>query len=205
MAPAYWSEYNNPEDKADDDYYIYVTPQDESRRWNKIRSLFGFHKRDRKEAETDGLPKLSPLEAAEGLASRRPSSSSSSETDSLVSRDEHRSRYGTFAYEASINSFNDNISPLLAASMSLFLAAVLSMVLLVLRSVGRHRLREEVDGVVSIGIVVSLAFGGLGAWGLVGHRPTTGRWIVVVLTYGVVLVVDAILATRLLDDVRKGW
>jgi hypothetical protein len=214
VGPTYWSEYNNPEDKADDDYYIYVTPEDESRRWrlgfDRIRSLFKSHTGDKEAASAtepllrNSLPKLSPLGGDEDVTSRRPTSSSSSETDSLMSRDEHRSRYGTFAYEASFDSFHDSISPLLAASMSLFLAAVLSVVLFVLRSVGRHRLREEVDGVVSIGIVISLAFGGLGAWGMVGHRATTGRWVVVVVTYGVVLVVDSILAMRLLDDVRGG-
>lgn len=216
--PSYWSEYNDPEDKADDDYYIYVDPQDDASHWRfgygKIMSLFKHHK-DRKESESDetarllqhaDLPKPSSLEAAEQdpLSSQRPSSISSSETSSLMSREENRSAYGTFVYEPSFDSLNDNISPLLASSMALFLAMVLSVVLLVLRSVGRHRLREEVDGVVSIGIVISLAFGGLGAWGLVGYRPTTGRWVVVVLTYGIVLVVDAILATRLLNDVRKG-
>jgi hypothetical protein len=208
--PTYWSEYNNPEDKADDDYYIYVTPQEESPwKFDKIRSLFKSRRSDKEASENEpllrnSLPKLAHLDGEEDLTTQRPTSSSSSETDSLASRDERRSRYGTFAYEGSFDSFNDSISPLLAASMALFLAAVLSVVLFVLRSVGRHRMREEVDGVVSIGIVISLAFGGLGAWGLVGHRPTTARWIVVVVTYGVVLVVDAILALRLLDDVRKG-
>jgi hypothetical protein len=209
IGPVYWSEYNDPEDKADDDYYIYITPQ-ESQRWSigyrKIKRLFKSYRSDKESAsETERLlPKLSSLEAAEeALLPRRPSSASSSDTSSIMSH-EDRSRYGTFAYEASFDSFNDSISPLLAASMSLFLAAVLSVVLFVLRSVGRHRLRDEVDGVVSIGIVISLAFGALGAWGLAGQRPTPGRWAVVVVTYGTVLAVDAILATRLLNDVRKG-
>jgi hypothetical protein len=218
--PSYWSEYNDTGDKPDDGYYIYVDPND-SVFWrlffDKIMSLFKIRKKDPRQSDLGSTtlpgqhgrpPKLSSFEPTEqdNLISSRPSSSSSSsdETDSLLSREESHTRYGTFAYERQFDPDNDTISPLIASSIALFLAVVLSLVLLVLRSVGRHRSREEIDGVVTLGILIGLIFGGVGAWGLVGRQSSAVRRSMVVLTYGIIVLMDILLVTKVLNDVRKG-
>jgi len=98
----------------------------------------------------------------------------------------------------------DRITWLIVSSMSLFFSITLSLVLLVLCEVGKHRAREEIDLVTLGGMIISLGFGITGLWGLV-FRGKAGftRWMVGVLVFGLVVLVNALLVTYLLGQLRK--
>jgi hypothetical protein len=89
--------------------------------------------------------------------------------------------------------------------MSLFFSVTLSLVLLVLREVSKHKDREEVDIVSILGIIISLSFAVGGFWGLV-LRGSAGftRWMVGILVFGLILSVNVVLIGSIVTELRKG-
>jgi hypothetical protein len=213
----YWSEYDYPEDEADDGaYYIYVDPESEgsiipfqksfNNLYNRIKSIFSKKHDDSvpKNPEFDALlpqevlPKNSPAEY-------------SLDSDTESSSDDGHSVMNLRRYDAICNdpghhgSHNDRIISLLVSSMSLFFSVTLSLVLLVLREVSKHKDREEVDIVSILGIIISLSFAVGGFWGLV-LRGSAGftRWMVGILVFGLILSVNVVLIGSIVTELRKG-
>jgi hypothetical protein len=214
----YWSEYDNPEDEADDGaYYIYVDPESEasiipfqktfSNMYNRIKAVFS----KKCEETTHKNREFEPLLPQEVLPKTTPAESSM-ESDTESSSDDGHSvmnlrRYDTiFNQPGSQGSHHDRIISLLISSMSLFFATTLSLVLLVLREVGKHKDREEIDIVSIVGIIIDLSFGVGGFWGLVlRRRAGFTRWMVGILVFGLVILVNVVLIGNIVTEFKNGW
>jgi len=214
----YWSEYDYPEDGSDDgEYYIYVDPDAEDPSMIPFKDTFTKLFQGIKNIISRGTAKpvttaseCEPL-LGSGVLSKPSFSESSIDSDSSTSSDEEddtdRTRYGTIFHDPSARDSDnqDSITLLLFSAMSLFSSTTLSLVLLVLSEVSRHRAREEVDVVTIIGVTISLLFGLGGFWGLVlmGQAGFT-RWMVGVLAFGLIAAVNMVLITRATRELRNG-
>lgn len=239
----YWSEYDHPEDSSDSDngYYIYVDPNEDTswvpfrstatKIFNGVSSLFCHGKVNRRaqnlDVESDPLlptqvlPK-SPLFDGSLDDETTTSSSSSDEDDENLLAPHILRAYGTLpqktaVYDPATAPPEDTITALLTSSLSLFFSVTLSLVLLVLSATGRRNARGEIDIVVIVGVVVSLAFAAVGFWGMVrGRGVGLTRWAVAGLVFAAVVLGDGVLVgwvlsqfqkmPHLLDDgVQSGW
>jgi hypothetical protein len=216
----YWSEYDHPEELGEDDdengYYIYVNPDEPEESvielvkdtFRTFRRLFIKDKEKRAEAtEHDAL--LGGRAA--GVLPKIPFSeddlnSSSSSEDEDEAHAAIRSQYGTFLrHEFQSHEGSDEydvITMTLFSAISLFFSTTISIVLLVLSAVGKHKAREEVDIVVSLGVFVSLAFALAGFWGLARQGAGWARWIAAAFIFGGVVVIDGILMAKLVGELK---
>lgn len=217
----YWSEYDHPEDGDEEGgYYIYVDPDAEdesmipfkdtfSKLFGSVRKLFGREGKPENMQESDEFTPLLLPQVVLPKASLSDSLDDDDSTSSSSDEDENpfMNRYNTiFGGTASTQDpDNDAITTLLASSMSLFFSATLSLILLVLGEVGRHKAREEIDITTIAGSVISIVFGVGGFWGLVlRSRAGLSRWIVGLLAFGLIVLVNAITLARLASQLRNG-
>jgi hypothetical protein len=220
----YWSEYDHPEDGSDEEgYYIYVDPDDTditlipfqkqlTSILLKAKNFFSSRKSEPKlrkqSSEFDPLlsattlPKL-PFPSADNDSDSDDASSTTSQSSGPYT---HR-LHSLYSDIPGVFHYHDPLIPLLISSMSLFFSTVLSLVLLVLNELGRNKAREEIDLITVFVSAISLAFAAAGFYGLV-LRDHTGyaRWLVAVLVFGLVVIVNAVLWVRLIGDLsRGGW
>jgi uncharacterized membrane protein len=220
-------------------YYIYVDPDAPEESWvpfkDTFSNLFGGVKNiltrktkprvseawDEQFGQRPSVSEDTPLLWPSGISilpkapfSEEETGASSSESED----DDHAAmvnRYGTFLRQefnpaADSEHTHDVITLTLFASISLFFSATISIVLLVLSAVGKHKAQEEVDIVVSLGVFISLAFAMAGFWGLVvkqagaARKPTWGRWILAGTVFGGVLLIDGLLMGKLVGELRSG-
>jgi hypothetical protein len=175
--------------------------------FNRMKSLFissSTEPNQSKSQPSEHDPLLPPATLPKDLFTDASESTSTSDDDSDFNNSSH---YGTMFNPNTLHSHDtdiDRITGLIVSSMSLFFSITLSLVLLVLCEVGKHRAREEIDLVTLGGMIISLGFGITGLWGLV-FRGKAGftRWMVGVLVFGLVVLVNSLLITYLLGQLRK--
>jgi hypothetical protein len=220
----YWSEYDHPEDGSEDEaYYIYVDPDDSDINlipfkqtfvsiYVKVKTLWS---RQRPEPKQDKQPSefdpLLPTTTVPKLPYSYPSAENDSDSDDASSTTSDSSGpythrlHSLYSDIPGVFHYHDPLIPLLISAMSLFFSTVLSLVLLVLNELGRNKARQEIDLVTVFGSAISMAFAVAGFYGLV-LRSQTGytRWLVGILVFGLVLLVNAVLWARLIGDISKG-
>ncbi|KAF2665760.1 hypothetical protein BT63DRAFT_459338 [Microthyrium microscopicum] len=218
----YWSEYDQPEDDPEEGYFIYVNPDDDDdddswipfrdsarTAYKRLRSMLS---RSNSSVTAVGDEESSPLLQSsmlpkpgfpESITEETSSSSSSSDEDETDDYLHPRTRYGTLAASrpVDVQTENDAIGILLASMISLFFAATLSIVLLVLSSVGRKRARGEIDIVVLAGSFISLAFAVIGLWGMLRRDAGVTRWMIGISIFAGVVIIDGVLAGTLVREI----
>jgi hypothetical protein len=139
----------------------------------------------------------------ESIAEENSSTTSSDDDETDNDYLNPRTRYGTLpvSQPADSQSDNDAIGILLASMISLFFAATLSVVLLVLSSVGRKRARGEIDIVVLTCSFISLAFAVMGLWGMLRRDAGVARWVVAISIFIGVVIIDGVLAGTLVRQI----